>query len=125
LKRAIRNTTIADRALFLLLVISSVAGMFYTREALSQGAGVVIEVQGAPVYTVSLDTDREIAVEGTHGPAVVEIRDGKVRMKEARCDNHVCVKQGWIDRGTIICLPNSIVVIVGSGSKKEIDAITG
>jgi len=125
LKKALRNTTIADRTLFVILIIVSFAGMFYTREALSQGAEVIIEVSGKAVFTASLDTDREIPVEGPRGHAVVEIRNGKVRMKEAWCNNHLCMKQGWITRGTIVCLPNSIVVIAGSGMKKDLDAITG
>jgi hypothetical protein len=125
LKKALRNMTIADRALFLALVIASFAGLFYTREAVSRNADVVIEVGGKAVYTLTLDTDREVTVEGMHGDAVVEVKDGKVRMKEARCDNHICVKQGWITQGTIVCLPNRIVVIVGAGMKKEIDAIAG
>lgn len=125
MKKALRNMTIADRALFLALVIASFAGLFYTREAVSRNADVVIEVGGKAVYTLTLDTDREVTVEGMHGDAVVEVKDGKVRMKEARCDNHICVKQGWITQGTIVCLPNRIVVIVGAGMKKEIDAIAG
>jgi hypothetical protein len=99
--------------------------MLYTREALSQGTDVVIEVGGKAVYATSLDLDGEIPVEGTHGSAIVEIRDGKVRMKEAECDNHICMKQGWITQGTIVCLPNGIVIITGSGLKKDVDAITG
>jgi hypothetical protein len=91
----------------------------------SRDTDIVIEVGGKAVYTLTLDTDREITVQGTHGDAIVEIRNGKVRMKEARCENHTCMKQGWITRGTIVCLPNSIVVVVGTGLKKEIDAITG
>ncbi len=125
MKKALRNTTIADRSLFVILIIASFAGMFYTREALSQGTEVVIEVGGKAVFTATLNTDREIPVEGSHGHAVVEIRNGKVRMKEARCNNHLCMKQGWITRGTIVCLPNGIVVIAGSGMKKDVDAITG
>lgn len=125
MKKALRNTTIADRALFLLLIIASFAGMFYTREALSQGAVVVIEVGGKAVFTSSLNTDREVLVEGLHGRSIVQIRNGKVRMKESRCNNHICMKQGWITRGTIVCLPNSIVVIAGSSMKKDLDAITG
>lgn len=117
--------TIADRALFLALVIASFAGIFFTREAVSRNADVVIEVAGHPVYTFSLDTDREIPVAGTHGDAVVEVKGGKVRMREARCDNHTCMKQGWITQGTIVCLPNRIVVIVGAGITKKMDAITG
>jgi hypothetical protein len=117
--------TIADRALFLALVIASFAGLFYTREAVSRDADVVIEVGGKAVYTLTLDTDREVTVAGTHGDAVVEVKDGKVRMKEAPCENHTCMRQGWIAQGTIVCLPNRIVVIVGTGMKKEMDAIAG
>ncbi len=125
MKKAIRNTTIADRGLFLLLLIVSIAGLVYTREAFSLGSDVVVEVNGRPAYTLSLDTDAQISIEGAHGRAVLEIKDSKVRMKEADCANHICVQQGWISHGTIICLPNHIVVLVGSGTTKDIDAITG
>lgn len=125
MKKAIRNTTIADRILFLLLIIASVAGLVYTREAFSLGSDVVVEVNGKPLYTLSLDADTEISLEGTRGRTVLEIKNSKVRMKEADCANQICIKQGWISKGTIVCLPNNIVVIVGSGTKKDIDAITG
>ncbi|MDP2157956.1 MAG: NusG domain II-containing protein [Nitrospirota bacterium] len=125
MKKALRNTTIADRTLFLLLIIASVAGFVYTREAFPLGSDVVVEVNGKPVYTLSLGVDTEIPIEGTHGLTVLEIKDGKVRMKEADCSNQICVNQGWMSKGTIVCLPNHIVVIVGSGTKKDLDAITG
>jgi hypothetical protein len=125
LKKAIRSTTIADRILFLLLIIASVAGLVYTREAFSRGSDVVVELNGKPVYTLSLDVNTEISIEGTQGRTVLEIKNSKVRMKEADCSNQTCIKQGWLSKGTIVCLPNHIVVIVGSGTKKDLDAITG
>ncbi len=125
MKKAIKNTTLADRALFLILLIISAAGFFYSGEALSLGSEVVVEVKGRPVYTLSLDVDMELEVEGSHGHGVVEIKKHKVRMKDAQCDNHICVRQGWISRGAIVCLPNDIVVIVEPGRKTDIDAITG
>lgn len=125
MKKALRNTTIADRILFLLLIIASVAGLVYTREAFSLGSDVIVEVNGKPAYTLSVDADTEISIEGTHGRTVLEIKDRRVRMKEADCANQTCVKQGWMSKGTIVCLPNHIVIIVGSGTKKDLDAITG
>ncbi|MBI5631898.1 MAG: NusG domain II-containing protein [Nitrospirae bacterium] len=125
MKKAIRNTTIADRILFLLLIVTSIAGLVYTREAFSLGSDVLVEVNGKPVYTLALDVNTEISIEGTDGRTVLEIKNNKVRMREADCSNQTCVKQGWISKGTIVCLPNNIVVIVGSRSKKDIDAITG
>jgi hypothetical protein len=125
LKSALKNTTWADRVLLICLIAASAGGMLYARDALSLGSDVVIEAGGKPIYTLPLDADRLIAVNGSHGRAVVEIKDGKVRMKEAECENHICVKQGWISHGVIVCLPNNIVVTVGGGRSKDIDAVTG
>ena len=49
----------------------------------------------------------------------IEIKDGRVRMLEASCPNHLCIRQGWIslEGQSIVCLPNKVVVrIEGSGN---------
>ena len=128
MKQALRRTTTADRLLFIFLIFLSAAGLFFSREAMSQGSDVVIEIDGKPVYTLPLFTDRTLALDGPFGPTIVEIRDRKVRVKEAHCPNQICVKQGWISRGAIVCLPNKLVVIVGGSPKDRkqgLDAITG
>ncbi|MEK7308210.1 MAG: NusG domain II-containing protein [Nitrospirota bacterium] len=45
-------------------------------------------------------------------------------MKEAPCPANLCVHQGWIERGSIICLPNKVFVTVGDKEDKEYDAVT-
>lgn len=51
----------------------------------------------------------------------VEIRDGRVRIKESDCLNQVCVKQGWTNNLPLICLPNKVAVIVkAQGNKKNL-----
>ncbi len=125
MKRAIKSTTAADRILFLLLLVFSSAGLFYTQEAFSLGSDVLVEVGGRPLYTLSLNVDADLPISGSDGTAVLEIKDSHVRIKEADCSNQTCVKQGWISRGTIVCMPNRIVVIVGSRARTDIDAITG
>lgn len=118
----------ADRLLFILLVAGSIAGIFISRDALSHGSDVIIEVDGKPAYTLSLYENRLLPVEGPYGPTFIEIEKGKVRVKESHCRNQICVREGWISKGVIVCLPNKLVIIVG-GSKKDqqqgIDAITG
>jgi hypothetical protein len=112
----------------MLLIIASVGGIFISQEAVSKGAEVLIEVGGKPAYTFPLNEDRLVSVDGPYGPTVVEIRTGKVRIKEAGCPNRLCVKEGWISRGVIVCLPNRIVVTVGGRSSPDprgIDAVTG
>lgn len=128
MKEVIKNTTLADRLLFLFLIATSIAGIFIAKEAMSQGSDVIIEINGKPAYTFPVNINRTIPVSGPYGNTVIEIKDRKVRIKEVHCPNQLCVKEGWISKGVIVCLPNKILVIVGgSGNnpEKNIDAITG
>jgi len=127
LKKVIKNTTFADRLLFLFLIVGSVAGIFISREAVSQSSDVVVEVDGKPAYTFPVTVNKVITVNSRCGDTLIEIKDGRVRIREAHCPNRLCVKQGWVSRGVIVCLPNRIVVTVGGrgGPEKNIDAVTG
>jgi hypothetical protein len=128
LKTIIKNTTLADRLLFLLLITASLAGIFISREAAPKGHDVVITVDGRLRYTFPLDTHKIVRIPGPFGDTVVEVDAGRVRVKEAHCPNRICEKQGWITRGAIVCLPNRIVITVGGESEslpKGVDAVTG
>ena len=127
MKRALKNTTIADRLLFVFLVVVSIAGIFISREAMSQSSDVLIEIDGSPAYTFPVTVDRTISVDGILWKTVIEIKDKKVCIREAHCPNQICVREGWISKGVIVCLPNRVVVYVGcrKDSRKNIDAVTG
>lgn len=120
--------TLADKVLFVFLLAGSVAGIFIAREAMPQAKDVIIEIDGKPVYTFPLSIDRSVAVQGLYGNAAVEIKGNKVRVSEASCQNKICVKEGWVSRGVIVCLPGKITVFVGGNGesiRKDIDAVTG
>ncbi len=128
MKTVIKNTTFADKLIFLLLLTTSVAGIFYSREAMPQGPDIVITVGGQPRYTLPRDKDRVVSIPGPFGATVVEIKEGRVRVREAHCPNRLCEKQGWVSKGAIVCLPNHIVITVGGKADnlpKGIDAVTG
>lgn len=127
MKKVIKNTTWADRLLFLFLIVGSVAGIFISREAVSQSSDVVVELDGKPAYTFPVTVNKVVTVNSKCGETVIEIRDSRVRVREAHCPNQLCVKQGWVSSGVIVCLPNRIVVTVGgkAGPGKNIDAVTG
>ena len=128
MKETIKNTTLADRLLFLFLLLLSVASIFISRDALSQGSDVIIELDGKPAYTLPLYVDRLLSVEGPHGKTLIEIHEGKVRAKEASCRNQICAREGWVSKGVIVCLPNKLVIIVGgsrNNRQRGIDAVTG
>lgn len=108
------------------MIAGSIAGIFISRDAVSQPSEVVVEVDGKPLYSLTLAADKTVSVNGRYGETVIEIKDRRVRVREAHCPNRICVGQGWISRGVIICLPNRLVITVGGGGPvKNIDAVTG
>ena len=89
-----------------------------------EGDKVLIYVNGTLMQEVSLDTEDEILIHGNPGDNVLVIQNGKAYMKEASCENHVCIQQGEISKNgeTIICLPNQILVEV-SAENQKMDAV--
>ena len=74
-----------------------------------------ITVNGEEYGTYSLGKDQVIKINGTN---VCEIKNGEVKMTEADCPDHLCMKQKAVDStgGTIVCLPNKVVI---EGEKGE------
>jgi hypothetical protein len=120
------GTTLADRILFFLLLLLSLSGTIFVKEVLPVGRTVHIEVNGRPAYVLPLDADRTVAVEGPLGKTFIEIKGQRVRVTDSPCRNKLCIEQGWVRSGTIICLPNRVVVTVGDHNKSaKVDATTG
>jgi hypothetical protein len=120
--------TFADILLLAVLIIISISGFVFIKKAFPQGTDVKIEVNGKLAYKLPLNNDTAIVVKGIIGDTIVEIKNRKVRIKESPCPNKICVHQGWIDSGAIICLPNRVMVFIEGSEGKEnktIDAITG
>ena len=128
LRETINGTTIADRILFICLIAVSLVGLVFIKEVLPRSGDVTIEIQGKHAYRYPLDEDRSVDVASPTGRLTVQIKDRKVRVLHATCENKLCEQQGWVSSGVIICLPARISVIVGSptGPKdREVDAISG
>ena len=120
----LKSATIYDIILFALLLILSLCGMVYVYGgSANQGDRVVIEVNNIQADDLSIETDKII----TQGNMIIEIKGKKVRVKDADCPNKLCVKQGWIDSGSIICLPNKVVIMIKKNIENSIktDAVSG
>lgn len=89
---------------------------------LPHGGQVRIEVDNKLLYKLSLSEDKIIPIGGL----TVQIKGGKVRVADSDCPGKVCVKQGWIDSGAIICLPNRVAITVegAAPAAKGVDATT-
>lgn len=52
---------------------------------------------------------------------VIEIKDQKIRIKQASCPDQRCVQQGWIEHPaeTLICLPHKLSVTITGGDQVD------
>lgn len=127
LREIFSGTTIADRVLIALFILLSISGIVFVKEVLPEGGTVQIDVNGQPIYVLPIDKDKIVSVKGPEGETIVEIKDHKVRITDSPCPNKVCINQGWIEYGAIVCIPNRVVITIGNSdeSKKIVDAITG
>lgn len=123
-----KGATTADKILLIALIIISVSGFIFIKKAFPEGTDVKIEVNGKPAYLLPLNVDKTVSVKGINGDTIVEIKDRKVRINESPCPNKICMHDGWIQQGALICLPNRVIVTV-TGNKdrdnRKIDAISG
>jgi len=118
--------TVADKVLLSICIFLSFYSFAYVKEAMPKGTEVTIEVDGKLKYTFPLNKDRTVEFSGVIGMTTVEIKGGKVRIKEAPCPNRVCIHQGWIESGAVICLPNKVIVTISRpDNNKGPDAISG
>ncbi len=120
------NITLGDKVLLSICIFLSFYSFAYVKDITPKGSEVRIEVDGKLKYTFPLSTDRTVEVNGAIGETTVEIKGGKVRIKDAPCINKICIHEGWIEKGSIVCLPNRVVVTVsGPDKSKDPDAISG
>lgn len=87
------------------------------------GAYVVVRVDGREVGKYSLSEDGEYSLNG--GTNILVIEDGAAYLIEANCPDHLCVKQGKINKNgqTITCLPNKLTVTV-YGNENDVDLVS-
>ena len=112
-----RSRLLRDIALILVILAVATVILLVSSSRKEEGAYVVVMVQNKEVARYSLVINGIYDING--GTNTIEIEDGRVRMLEAFCPNHLCIRQGWIhlEGQSIVCLPNKVTVIVrGTGS---------
>ena len=113
-----RKKLVRDIALILLILALSTVILLVTRSRKDQGAYVVVMVRNEEVarYSMAINGIYDIYDNNGNNAKIntIEIKDGRVRMLEASCPNHLCIRQGWIrfEGHSIVCLPNKVTVIV-------------
>ena len=90
----------------------------------SDGATVVLRIDGKEVSRYSLFQDGEFSLNG--GTNVLRIESGTAYLVSANCPDHLCVNQGKIDQTgeTITCLPNRLTLTVFGAENNEVDLVS-
>ena len=115
----IRDFILIGAVLAIAMVL--LAALALTRE---EGSYVVVRVDGDQVAKYSLSQNGEYSLN--NGTNILRIDNGKAYLTEADCPDHLCVKQGKVNKNgeTITCLPNKLTVTVYGAEEAEVDLIS-
>lgn len=119
-----KNLTKADLVLICFLALCTLLSFSIWFRG-GSGRTVQIIVDGHLVKELTLSAAmEELVMQGVKGPFSVEIKDGRVRMKDSTCPNKLCVKMGWIrhEGQVVCCIPNRIVLKI-TGKRESYDAL--
>jgi hypothetical protein len=119
--------TLADWAL-VVTILTLAASLFFMIPHWVRSGGTEVEVYASNkiVGRYPLHQDRTIEVPGPLGKTIVLIRDGKARIISSPCPNKICMHMGEFgtEGGTLVCVPNKVVVRVGIERAKGLDAVS-
>ncbi len=106
--------------------ISVVAWLLHQGEANTAPKTVSVRVFTEPeqFFRVSMPASRTLVVSGKLGPAEIQFSSaGEYRIASSTCPNHICVNYGWVKNGSLVCVPNGIVV-VAEEKESRVDAVS-
>lgn len=116
-----------DLLLIVAIVASASGVLLFTEMGLNWGVAsartAAVYHAGQPIHELDLGRDQEWTTPD--GSMTMEVRDGKLRVRESNCANHICEKTGWIGRpGEVIaCVPNQIFMEIPREKGSDLDAI--
>lgn len=114
------------RDLVLLLCVLLAAGgswLFMHLGENNNSGKITITVNGEFYGSYSLNVEQTIQIGDSN---VCQIKDKKAVMIQGDCPDHLCMKQKAIDKengGTIVCLPNKVVIEISKNQDTEVDSV--
>lgn len=101
--------------LTIVIILGLFIFIYITKE---KGSVAEVYYEDDLILSVPLDIDSEYTVEGALGDVVLEVKDGKIRVKSENSPKNICSKEGYIGDSsrTLICLPNKIIIKIVGGA---------
>lgn len=117
-----------DIILIAAILVIALLGYAAIKMTQKDGKEVVITVDGKEVYKTAISKDQTYEIPVKNGVNIMQIKDGKVTMKEADCRDQICADHKAIEKSgeTIVCLPHKVVIEIKSedGKEQELDGVT-
>lgn len=123
-----------DILVVILLLFLSIGMAFFVQKIKSNENGnyLRVELNEKEYGTYPLNKDKTFKIKIDEDEYnIVEIKNGKVKMREANCRDLICTHMPSIEKigETIVCLPHRLILeIISSDDKKdnqEIDKVVG
>lgn len=89
----------------------------------ADNAYAVVSYKDKEAMRINMNENGLYKFTGDEGPMVIEVLDGAIRVKEEVSPLNYCSLQGWVSKTNtpIVCLPNSVMIIVHNNVATEGD----
>lgn len=125
-KKTRKNDVILIGIILVLAVLAYVGIRFYQRTYTTDAVAVVtVEEKEYGRFPLNQDVTQRIELpDGSYN--VLVIKDGKADVTEASCPDGICVNHRAVSmqKETIVCLPNEVVVEIENGEESDVDSMT-
>lgn len=100
----------------LLFGIAALFVLFFIRQNSGDMLYVNIYHKDELLYSVPLEKNDNIEINGDVSKMIIIIKNGKVHVEYSGCDNQICVHEGEKnhENDMITCLPNKVYIRIGS-----------
>ena len=110
-----------DKILILIVCLISIGFIVVRKMNKNNYNYAYVYYENKEVLSINLKINDTYKVNGYNGDVIIEVKDKKIRVKEENSPLHICSRQGFISEGSIICLPNKIVIKLDN----EVDGVVG
>lgn len=110
----------SDIKLILIVLIFSFLLLMFINTEKSDYAFVYYD--NKEILKIDLSINKDYSVKGFNGDVLIEVKDNKLRVVKEDSPLHICSKQGFMNKGQIVCLPNKIVITFNSN---DLDTVVG
>lgn len=110
--------------ILLICFLVSLSAFLLLKKSSQKNLQVVIYKDGKILASSPLSHDKIFTFDARYGKYVVEIKKGKVYVRETHCPLKICKKMSPISKPgeVIVCIPNRIIIKIEG--KAKVDAIT-